>query len=145
MSIPFLLFVLTIIILGGSIYLYLSKEQKKALAPKDKYDEAWIEFYKNEQPSRHIQKYLSLSNLFLGTVSVFLFVIFLNFTIYLITFNDSSNKEPHLSESVASLPISIPIFCLSITLISIFLLSVSGKNLHSLRWIRDFRVENGSV
>lgn len=51
MMIPFLLFFLTIVILGGIVYLYLHKEQGKTLIPKDKYDEAWGEFYNQRKKS----------------------------------------------------------------------------------------------
>lgn len=51
------LLLLTIVILGIVVYIYLRQEQKKYLAPKDKYDEAWDEFYK-KIPSR---PYLKLS------------------------------------------------------------------------------------
>lgn len=71
--IPFLLFLLTIIILGGLIYLYLRKEQGKTLIPKDKYDEAWDEFY--NQRKKMVSK-TSLSVLLVITSICSIFVRF---------------------------------------------------------------------
>ena len=67
--IPFLLSLLTIAILGGLVYIYLRKEQNKVI-PKDKYDEAWNDFYKNMKPSFPTLKASILRNNFF----IFLFV-----------------------------------------------------------------------
>jgi hypothetical protein len=55
------LLLLTIVILGIVVYIYLRQEQKKYLAPKDKYDEAWDEFYKKIPSQPYFKFSYSLS------------------------------------------------------------------------------------
>ena len=80
------LLILTIIILGIVVYIYLRQEQKKFVAPKDKYDEAWDKFY-NKTPSRSYSTWVSSTPL-LNRVLIFLFTYGLAPTFILLLITD---------------------------------------------------------
>jgi hypothetical protein len=75
-----------IIIFGIAIYVYLRQEQDKFI-PKDKYDEAWNEFYENTQPSHFALISSTLPYIFLGVLFIVSFqLIFTGFSFGLLAF-----------------------------------------------------------
>ncbi len=122
--IPVLFSLFIIIALGTVLYVYLREEQNRAIPPKDKYDEAWNQSYKNIQPSRHTLKSFILQNLFFAFL--FTFVLFPIFTVFLVSIINSTNTT---NTGVLSLGLpTLILISLPILLIVVFLLSTTGIN-----------------
>lgn len=97
------LLLLTIFILGIVVYIYLRQEQKKYLAPKDKYDKAWDEFYKKIPPRPYLKFSYSLSaNRFL--IFFFTYSLAPAFVVFLV-----SDHKTGFLDLLAFLLMSIPL------------------------------------
>ena len=129
--IPILFFLLIIIVvLGIVLYVYLRQEQNKVIPPKDKYDEAWNEFYKNTHSLRFTLKSSALRYPF-----AFLFTFVLA-SIFIAVFMDIINSSSNIDSDTFSIEWpTLILLSLLIILIAIFLLGFFGKNRQSFPFI----------
>jgi hypothetical protein len=87
-------FILSVAVLGIVVYKYLRREQDKFI-PKDKYDEAWNEFFKNTPPKKSGLHAKKLSNFFLGLISTIAFIFFFPYVMGGIIFSDNLMPAPN--------------------------------------------------